>query len=261
MFSPARLEQLKTKGARAALCTVVHTSGSTPRKAGAAMVVHWDESKVGKVEGTVGGGIFEHEVRRHAIRVLGEQSDSATTRLVEIALTTDLGMCCGGSMKVFIEPLETRPAAFVFGAGHVGKAVCRLACTMGFRVTLLDPREELLSTSDLDDDVTMVNDYDVEDITSLSLDENSYVLVVTHDHPTDQLLVEELMRSSVRTLGMIGSMRKAALTRDRCRAKGFSDAEVARLVSPVGLDIHAETPEEIALSIVAQWVLLRRDLS
>jgi len=254
MFDPIRLQHHLDRGTRAALCTVVHTSGSTPRKAGAGMLVIDDGSDEGNIEGTVGGGAIEHDVRRAAIDVIR----TCAPRLVEVALTTDLGMCCGGSMKVFIDPLQEKPPAYIFGAGHVGAAVCELAANAGFVVTVLDPRDDLRTAERLPKATSLVDDYERDDIEALQLPESAFCLVVTHDHPVDQRLVEDLLKTPARVVGMIGSQRKAKLCRERCLAKGYTDDDLARLHSPVGLDILAETAEEIAVSIVAQWIQQHR---
>src|SRR3954468_14464485 len=143
MFDPRRLAELADGKEPAALCTVVSTQGSTPRKAGASMVVVADGSELGRIEGTVGGGAVEHEIRRAALVVI------ATTRprTVDVALTKELGMCCGGSMTFFIEALRVRPPLVLFGAGHVAQALCRVAHTAGFDVVVADPREELLTAA------------------------------------------------------------------------------------------------------------------
>ncbi len=254
MLDPARIAEIAAGPCPAALCTVVATEGSTPRKAGASMVVVADGSEVGRIEGTVGGGAVEHEIRRAALEVI------ATTRprLVEIALTAQLGMCCGGKMTVFIEALRMRPPLIVFGAGHLGQALCKAAAAAGFDVHVADPRDELLTRERFPDAASLVDDYEGEDLARLPFGPDAFVVVATHDHQRDQQIVERVIERPARYLAMVGSQRKALLTRERCLAKGIAPAHVDRLVSPAGIDIGAETPEEIAVSIVAQLVHVRR---
>jgi len=253
MFPLQRLLEISESDRPAALCTVIGTQGSTPRKAGASMVVFADGTPEGSIEGTIGGGAIEHAVRRAALLVI------ATTRPLEreFSLTTQLGMCCGGKMRVFIEPLRQRPPCIIFGAGHVGAALARFADASGFSVTVADPRDELMTKERLGD-VAMVLDYEAEDLDKLPFGPDAFVVVLTHDHPTDQRLVEQCLPRSYRYLAMIGSQRKARLTRERCRNRGLDPALVDRLHSPAGLDIGAETAEEIAVSILAQMIEVRR---
>jgi xanthine dehydrogenase accessory factor len=254
MFDPQRLAAIAAGPAPAAVVTVVATSGSTPRKAGASMVVVADGSEHGHVEGTIGGGAVEHRVRREALEAIA----LLRPRLIEVALTTQLGMCCGGQMSLYIEPLRLRPPLVVFGAGHVSQALCALASRAGFDVSVADPREDLLTAERLPDAVLLVDDYEREDLDRLPFGPDCFVVVATHDHGTDQKLAELVLARPFRYAALVGSQRKALLTRERCAQKGIAADRIASLVCPAGLDIGAETPEEIALSITAQMVEVRR---
>ena len=249
VLDPALLQQIVSSGGTGAVCTVVQTRGSTPRKAGASMLVIHDGSELGRIEGTVGGGAVEHEIRRRALEVI------ATTRpaLVEIPLTTVLGMCCGGTMTIFIESLRMRPPCILFGAGHTSLALARAADAAGFDVTVVDPRDDLC-TAERFPAATRCNG----DLDALPFAADAFVVIATHDHQTDQRLAERVIGRDVAYLGLVGSLRKATLTRERCRNKGIADDVIARLRCPAGLDIGAETPEEIALAIVAEMVQVRR---
>lgn len=254
MFAPERLLEISRGAAPAALCTVVATRGSTPRKIGASMVVVADGSPLGRIEGTVGGGAVEHAVRAEALLAIAE----TRPRSIDYALTAELGMCCGGQMTIFIEPLRDRPPCIVFGAGHVGQALAEMAHTAGFAVTIADPRAELLRRERFSHEIRLVDGYDEEDFDDLGFGPDAFVIIVTHDHPTDQALAERVLRRPWRYAALVGSRRKAELTRQRCLAKGLPTERVAALRSPAGLAIAAETPEEIAVSIVAQMVACRR---
>ena len=254
MFDPARLAAIAAGPVPAAVVTVVATKGSTPRKTGASMVVLADGTAHGAIEGTIGGGALEHRAREEALAAIRE----TRPRLVEVALTTQLGMCCGGQMSLYIEPLRVRPPLVVFGAGHVGAALCALATRAGFDVAVADPRDDLLTPARLPDAALLVDDYDAEDFARLPFGPDAFVVVATHDHQVDQRIVEDVLRRDFRYVALVASRRKATLARERAAAKGIADDVIARLVSPAGLDIGAETPEEIALSIVAQMVEVRR---
>lgn len=254
MIDPRRLAEIADGPHPAAVVTVVSTSGSTPRKPGATMVVIADGTLHGAIEGTVGGGAVEHQVRAAALEVI------ATTRprSLEIALTKELGMCCGGTMTFFIESLRLRPPLLLFGAGHVAQALCTVATTAGFDVTVADPREELLTRERFPHAAALVDDYERTDLGRLPFGPDAFVVVATHDHQVDQQIVERILPLSYRWCALIGSMRKALLTRERCLNKGVAPELVERLRSPAGLDIGAETPEEIAIAVVAEMVQVRR---
>lgn len=255
MIDPRRLADVVASGAAAAVCTVVATKGSTPRKAGAAMLVVDDGSDFGAVEGTVGGGAIEHEIRRQALEVIAEMRP----RLVEIPLTTVLGMCCGGSVSVFIESLRLRPACIVFGAGHVSEAVCSVAAKAGFDVVVVDPRDELRTAARFPDAVSLHDSYDHDDdLKALPFAKDAFVVVATHDHAVDQRLAERVLDFDFAYAAVVGSQRKALMMRERLKNKGKDDDAIARLRCPAGLDIGAETPEEIAVSIVSEMVQVRR---
>lgn len=254
MIDPRRLATVVERRTPAAVCTVVATRGSTPRKAGASMLVVDDGSDFGAIDGTVGGGAIEHEIRRQALEVIADMRP----RLVEIPLTTVLGMCCGGSVSVFIESLRMRPPCIIFGAGHVSESLSALASKAGFDVVVVDPRDELRTALRFPD-VELRDDYDHDDsLAALPFAADCFVVVATHDHPTDQRIVEKVLPRSFAHLALVGSQRKALLTRERLKNKGFVDDDIARLRCPAGLDIGAETPEEIAVSIVAELVQVRR---
>lgn len=252
MLSPERLQRYA--GQAAALCTVVATKGSTPRKAGAAMVVVDDGSEAGAIDGTVGGGAVEHTIRQAALEVIA----TLRPQFLELPLTTMLGMCCGGTMSVFIESLRMRPPCILFGAGHVARSLAATAHTVGFDVHVVDPRDDLCETGRFPD-ATLHNSYDHDDdFDALPFSSDAFVVVVTHDHQTDQRLAERVLARPFRYAALVGSQRKAVMTRERCRTKGLADDVIDRLRCPAGLDIGAETPEEIALSIVGEMVQVRR---
>ena len=254
MLDPRLLADVLARNAPAALCTVVSTKGSTPRKAGASMIVVDDGSDLGTIIGTIGGGAVEHDIRRRALNVVV----STRPELVEIPLTTVLGMCCGGTMSIFIESLRMRPPCIVFGAGHTAQALASVAITSGFDVSVVDPRDDL-RTADRFGAATLFDSYDHDDdFAALPFSADAFVVIATHDHQTDQRLAERVLARPFRYAALVGSQRKAAMTRERCRNKGLADDVIAQLRCPAGLDIGAETPEEIAISIVAEMVQVRR---
>jgi xanthine dehydrogenase accessory factor len=235
---------------RAALVTVVGVDGSAPRAAGARMVVYED----GDLVGTVGGGAFEHRLRAEAAAAITD----GHPRRVRVHLTRELGMCCGGAMDAFVEPLTPAEPLVIYGAGHVGRAVARLAAPLGFQVTLVDDRPDWLEAPGLPEGVRCVGRDPRRAVGATARGPRACHLIVTHDHALDQELVEALIGEDLRWLGMIGSKTKVNRFHLRLRAAGVSAEALRRLRAPVGLDLGAETPEEIALSVCAELVALRR---
>lgn len=236
-------------GRRAALATVVAVAGSAPRHGGARMLVYADGGQVG----TIGGGALEHQVVQRALEV----ARSGHPERFEAHTVRDLGMCCGGRVEVYVEPLQVRIPFVMFGAGHVAVALAPLLEQLDFDLTVVDDREELntaerfpTATRHLGDPRSFAQHLDGN--------EDGYRLVVTHDHALDQDLVETLLGKPAQWIGMIGSRGKVARFLVRFRAAGMDPEAFQRLRAPVGLDLGAETPAEIAVSIAAELVQVRR---
>ena len=242
----AALAAMKS-GDATALCTVVGVEGSAPRSRSARMLVRSN----GGIVGTIGGGELEHrtiELALEAIRVGRPQR-------LSVHLTRDLGMCCGGTMEVYVEPLAGVERVHVFGAGHVGTATARLLTSLEFEVCVYDEREDWLSAERLPG-CTLVEGDPRRKLPVLGPDDS--VLIVTHSHALDQDLLEALLSQPVRYLGMIGSRAKVARFFVRLRAAGVDESLFRKVCAPVGLDIGAETPEEIAVAIAAELIRVRR---
>lgn len=244
----AQLELLGS-GKRGALATVVRVSGSTPQQAGARLLLREDGSTVG----TVGGGAIENVVMEALARALASGAAELLTR----DLTHDLGMCCGGRMEVFVEPLLPTPRLWLLGAGHVAKPTATLARTVGFEVVVVDEREEL-NNAERFPECQLVLDDPSDALRRQPLGARDWVLIVTHDHQLDERALESAAGNQARYIGLVGSRRKVFRLVERVLAKRQGDVPVERVFAPVGLDIGAVTPEEIAVSIVAELVALRR---
>lgn len=245
------MAQLSDEGRAFVVATVVDSSGSTPQKAGSKMLVLED----GSLRGTVGGGAIELQIVEAARALL--RDENATTHMLDTHLTHDLGMCCGGRMRVFLEKHAGTARLWVFGAGHVGRELATLASHAGFRVEVVDSRADWASPERFPGlAVTLKDPSDVAK--ALPGGRDAYFCVTTHDHPLDQACLEALLRKPFAYLGVIGSRRKAERFRMRLGAAGFSADELARFESPMGLPIGALTPAEIAVSIVARLIEVRR---
>jgi xanthine dehydrogenase accessory factor len=246
----AALGRWRAAGRRMVLLTVVESRGFTPRKPGTHMLLGAD----GITVGTIGGGAIEHEALNEAAALLAGEGGSKT---IKKHLTQDLGMCCGGEMVIYLETLEAPPRLFVFGAGYVARPIAALAAACGFAVTVIDGREEWATAERFPGMVVRCEA--PEDVArTLETHDGDYAVVVTHDHALDQHVVQELLRKPLRFTGMIGSLAKQRKFALRLRARGFTDEQIARLRTPLGVAIGAQTPEEIAVSVMAELVSARR---
>lgn len=236
-------------GGRGALATVVRASGSTPQQVGARLLLRPDGTSVG----TVGGGAIEHAVLDELRACV---VDGKPRTLVK-DLMRDLGMCCGGRMEVLVEPVEGRPRLILFGAGHVAKPTAALARTLGFRVVVVDDREDLNTDVRFPECERVLAEPKEAAIATTDRD---WLLVVTHDHRLDEEALDAYARRPHAYLGVIGSRRKIYRILQRIAAKhGLPSLE--KVYAPVGLDIGAVSPEEIAVSIGAELVALRHGAS
>jgi len=233
---------------RGALATVVRASGSTPQAAGARLLLRGDGTTVG----TVGGGAIERVVLEALAKSLASERSELLTR----DLADDLGMRGAGRMEIFVEPLLPAPRLWLLGAGHVAKPTAALARTVGFDVQVVDEREEL-NTAERFPGCRLWSD-DPSDLLSRSrLDDRDWVVIVTHDHQLDEQALASASVTGARYVGLVGSRRKVLRLVERIAVKRQVDLPIDRLFAPIGLDIGAVTPEEIAVSIVAELVALR----
>lgn len=247
----ADIAQLEAEGRPFVLCTVTASHGSTPQKPGSRLVVLAD----GSLKGTIGGGAIEKQVIDAALALHADPARETAT--LETHLTHDLGMCCGGKMTVFLEKHGAPVQLVIFGAGHVAKEVAALARHVGFLVTVVDERGEWLTAERFPSVSRRLEPPEVV-AKALPGGPEVYACVVTHDHPLDQACVEALLGKPLAWLGVIGSERKALRFRQRLEAAGFAKDAVARFECPMGVAIEALTPQEIAVSIVARLIAVRR---
>jgi xanthine dehydrogenase accessory factor len=243
----------QTSGEAVALATVIKVQGSVPRHEGSKMLVRADGSCVG----TVGGGKMEALVIVEAQAALHDGQTRTPSYALNDLQAGDPGIC-GGTVQVFIEPILTAPQLVVIGGGHVGKALAELGKWMGYRVILSDDRAEYCNP----DYVAGLDGYVVckpGDVPAqVKLSPRSYVAAVTRGLPVDLDLIPALLASDAAYIGLIGSRRRWALTAKALKEqRGLTDAQLARVRAPIGLELNAETPHEIAISIMAEITMLR----
>lgn len=233
------------------LCTVTEESGSTPRSRGASMWVRGD----GTFSGTIGGGLLEFEAINQAknLMISGE-----TVLAWSKELTEKDGMLCGGTATVYMEVIGREDELLIMGGGHVGKAVAQVGAFAGFRVTVWDEREEYANHENIPCARTVVCPLDKIYDCGIKLHDRSYVVIVTRGHSLDAEAVMITDGKPGAYYGMIGSRSKIAALRTMLLDKGVSKVHLDRLHQPIGLPIKAETPEEIAVAILAEIIAVRR---
>ncbi len=250
--------RLRREGIPAALATIVGTRGSTPGRTTMRLLVLED----GTFLGTVGGGCLEAEVYDQAKAVIAdEQPRTLTFRLTEKD-SPDSGLMCGGEVTIFVEPVTT-PALWIFGGGHVSKALCQIAALAGFRVTVVDDRAAYASRERFPEAAdACVGDFR-EVVAGMPIRANTYCVIVTRGHKEDGVVLEALAARAAqgllpKFLGMIGSKTKQAILWKHLRAAGVSDAFLAHVRTPMGAYIGARSHEEIAVSVVSELIAVRR---
>jgi xanthine dehydrogenase accessory factor len=252
-----QVADLTKRSVPCALCTVVRTGGSVPRHAGSKMLVGADGSLLA---GTVGGGAMESRVVEQALQALAD----GKTRLVTYKLTDpiagDAGVC-GGEVEVFIEPYVGNTTLVVVGAGHVGKAVVHLGKWNGFRVIVVDDRPELCNASACPDADAYICAPIQQAIAQITVSSPTYVAMLTRGVPLDVEALPLLLQLPVAYIGVIGSRRRWLTAVDQLRAQGVTDQQLSRIHAPIGIEIGAETPEEIAVSVMAQIIGIQHGLA
>jgi xanthine dehydrogenase accessory factor len=244
----------QTKGELAALATVIGARGSVPRHEGSKMLVRPDGSFVG----TVGGGAMEGLVIKEALEVIAEGKTRRTQYELNDLAAGDPGVC-GGTVEIFIEPIAVAPTLLVIGGGHVGKALAELGKWAGFRVVLSDDRVEYCRPEYLPGMDGYVVSPPHEVAQRATINGQTYIAAVTRGLPVDIHLIPALLNTNAAYIGLIGSRRRWALTVKALREQyEISDGDLRRIHAPIGLELHAETPKEIALSILAEIVMIRR---
>jgi len=244
--------RLKKLGRPSALATIVECKGSSPQKQGAKMLVRDD----GTTLGTLGGGCVEADVVQYGLMALKD----GEPRTIPFDLTEkDGGLVCGGSLLVYIEPVLVDPRLVILGAGHVGKAVARLARFSGFRVTVADDRAEHANRDSVPDAHEIVVHEFTTVFDRVPVDRGTFVVIATRGHNHDLDAVKAALGTDAGYIGLLGSKRKKGLLLNAMRDAGFSQADISRIIIPVGLPIGSVTPEEIAVSIMAQIIQHRRE--
>ena len=250
----AALAEALQQGEEVALVTITASTGSTPQRVGAKMLVFAD----GRTVGTIGGGCYENDAFGKAREAIAGRRALNVKYELNDDFAEESGLICGGQMQVFIEPVEPAPDVYVFGAGHVGSSFARMAYEAGFRVHVIDDREKFANAALFPQGVETIVDDVPSWIAAHPLPPTAYAVIVTRGHRHDLDTLRSLATKPARYVGLIGSRAKVKLLFDTLAAEGVSPESLGRVHAPIGLDIGAITPQEIAVSILAEVIAVKQ---
>jgi xanthine dehydrogenase accessory factor len=246
--------KLQRAGHRGAVATIVNVRGSIPSFKTAKMLVRDD----GSICGTIGGGCVEAEVWQAAREVMANETSRTLSFDLNQDPKYDTGLVCGGTLEIFIEPILPPAVLYIFGAGHVAYGLYKVARNAGFEVVVADDREAYANRERFPEARQVIADDFDEALAGVTPNESSYIVIVTRGHRDDMRVLRWAVQTQARYIGMVGSKRKAITIFRELTREGLKPELFDRVHSPVGLDIGAITPEEIAVAIVAEIIAIRR---
>lgn len=248
------LVRLRRLGQKSALATIVQVNGSIPSFESAKMLIRED----GSIAGTIGGGCVEAEVWNAAREVMESERPRHLNFNLGQDAAHDNGLICGGQLNVFIEPVIPPPRAFIFGAGHISKSISKIAGVAGFETVVVDNREQF-ANRDRFPEASEIYAEEYEDVfPKLQIHSTSYLVIVTRGHRDDMRVLRWAVTTPARYVAMIGSKRKTIAVVKELEKEGVPRGDFERVHAPMGLEIGAITPEEIAVSVVAEMIAIRR---
>jgi len=246
--------RLRKDGRRGAVATIVNVRGSIPSFKTAKMLVRDD----GSIVGTIGGGCVEAEVWQAAREVMESERPRTLTFDLNQDPKYDTGLVCGGTLEIFVEPVLPPADLYIFGAGHVAASLYKVALIAGFDVTVVDDREAYANRERFPEAQQVIAEDFEKAAARIAPSESSYIVIVTRGHRDDMRMLRWAVQTPARYVGMIGSKRKTITIFKELQAEGLPAHLFDRVHAPVGLDIGAITPEEIAVSITAELIAKRR---
>jgi xanthine dehydrogenase accessory factor len=249
----AALSEALARGEEVALVTIVGSTGSTPQRVGAKMLVYAD----GRTVGTIGGGCYEDDAFWKAREAIKQRRPANVRYELNDDFAEESGLVCGGQMEVFIEPVEASPDVYIFGAGHVGHSLALMAHAAGFRVHVIDDREKFANAERFVDGIDVVVDDIPGWLARGPLPPTAYAVIVTRGHRHDLDALRALAPAPIRYVGLIGSRAKVKRIYDALIEEGIEPRQLERVHAPIGLDIGAVTPQEIAVSILAELIAVK----
>ena len=249
----AAVAEALEKGEPAALVTIVSTTGSTPQRVGAKMLVFPD----GRMVGTIGGGCYENDAFWKAREAITSRKPQLLHYELDDDFAQETGLICGGQMSVYIEPIEPSPELYVIGAGHVGYHLATMAQDVGFQVHVVDDREKFASRERFPNVAEVVTEDIPAWLERTKLPSYAYVVIVTRGHTNDLDALRALAPRELRYLGLIGSRAKVARITDQLLSEGMTPDVLKQVHAPIGLYIGAVTPQEIAVSILSELIAVK----
>ncbi|MCE5262305.1 MAG: XdhC/CoxI family protein [Deltaproteobacteria bacterium] len=250
----AEIVKLKAEGRSSALATIIGTKGSTPRETGAKMLVRDD----GTILGTVGGGCLEGQVIVEAVMAMRDEKPRTIHHDLTGSEADRAGMICGGVLDIYVEPIVPTPTVIIFGGGHISLFVSKISVMAGFQVTVIDDRAEFANAERFPEAGQVIAEAFSAAFPGLRVNRSAYLVIVTRGHAGDQEVLEWALTTEARYIGMIGSKKKIRTLYQNLEAKGVNREAFSRVHAPIGLEIGALTPEEIAVAIVGQMIQVRR---
>ena len=243
-------------GETIAIITIIDTKGSTPGAKGAKMTV----GKDGLISGTIGGGKIEAKVIATAKESIKRgYKQSIHYHLTKKETELDDGVICGGELTVFIDILEPKENIIIFGAGHIAYYLSKIAEIMGISVSVVDEREDFANRKRFPGAEKIINEKPVIAFNKLTINSSTYVVIVTKGHQHDEEVLSSVIHCDARYIGMIGSKTKNNLIFQHLREKGITEEKIKKIYTPIGINIGAQTPEEIAVSIIAEIIQIKRN--
>jgi xanthine dehydrogenase accessory factor len=249
------LVRLRKLGQKCAIATIVQVRGSIPSYESAKLLVREDGSMIG----TIGGGCVEAEVWNAAREVMETEKPRHLSFNLGQDAAYDNGLICGGQLDVFVEPVLPQPGAFVFGAGHISKSISKIANLAGFSTTIVDNREAFANHERFPEAAGIYAEEYEDVFPKLSVNETSYIVIVTRGHRDDMRVLRWAITTTARYIAMIGSKRKVINVIKELQKEGIQREHLERVFAPMGLEIGAISPEEIAVSVVAEMIAVRRN--
>jgi xanthine dehydrogenase accessory factor len=248
------LVRVRNLGQKCALATIVGVRGSIPSYESAKLLVRED----GSMAGTIGGGCVEAEVWTAAREVIDTEKPRRLTFNLGQDAAYDNGLICGGQLEVFVEPVLPIPYAYIFGAGHISKSLSKVATLAGFATVIIDNRESFANRERFPEARDVHAEEYEELFPKLAINENSYLIIVTRGHRDDMKVLKLAVSTPARYIAMIGSKRKVLNVVRELEKEGMPHSAFERIHAPMGLDIGAISPEEIAVAVTAEMIAVRR---
>lgn len=245
------IAKIKAEGEVAALAIIISSTGSTPRAEGSKMLVRADGSTLG----SLGGGELEARACKKAM----EAMEKGKPERLRFSLTgKEIGMICGGNVEIFIEPIIPSPTLYIFGGGHIAVPLVKIGKLADFRIAVIDDRAEFANAQRFPEaELILVEDFS-KVFSKLKIGKSSYLVIITRNHEYDDVVLELALATPAKYIGMIGSKTKRETIFSHMLAKGVAKELLDKVHAPIGLEINAETPEEIAVSILAEIIKVRR---